>query len=71
MYFCICIVSILLCAANGVINDDDSNSARLLRSGIVSKRLNIILSSAYGSFDNIEAHKFIDFIKETRFYKQL
>jgi len=22
-------------------------------------------------FDNIEAHKIIDFIKETRFYKQL
>jgi len=28
-------------------------------------------SSIKDLFDNIEAHKIIDFIKETRFYKQL
>ena len=30
-----------------------------------------IASSIKDLFDNIEAHKIIDFIKETRFYKQL
>ena len=30
-----------------------------------------VASSIKDLFDNIEAHKIIDFIKETRFYKQL
>jgi len=30
-----------------------------------------VTSSSKDLFDNIEAHKNIDFIKETRFYKQL
>jgi len=30
-----------------------------------------VVSSIKDSFDNIESHKIIDFIKETRFYKQL
>ena len=30
-----------------------------------------VASSIKGLFDTIEAHKIIDFIKETRFYKQL
>ena len=30
-----------------------------------------VASSIIDLFDNIEAHKNIDFIKETRFYKQL
>ena len=30
-----------------------------------------VASSIKDVFDNIEAHKIIDFIKETRFYKQL
>jgi len=30
-----------------------------------------VASSSKDLFDNIEAHKIIDFIKETRFYKQL
>jgi len=30
-----------------------------------------VTSSIKDLFDNIEAHKIIDFIKETRFYKQL
>jgi len=30
-----------------------------------------VASSIKNLFDNIEAHKIIDFIKETRFYKQL
>ena len=30
-----------------------------------------VASSIKYLFDNIEAHKIIDFIKETRFYKQL
>jgi len=30
-----------------------------------------VASSITDLFDNIEAHKIIDFIKETRFYKQL
>jgi len=30
-----------------------------------------VASSVKDLFDNIEAHKIIDFIKETRFYKQL
>ena len=30
-----------------------------------------VASSIKDLFDNIEAHKNIDFIKETRFYKQL
>ena len=31
----------------------------------------LVVSSIKGVFDNIEAHKIIGFIKETRFYKQL
>jgi len=31
----------------------------------------LLNSSIKDLFDNIEAHKIIDFIKETRFYKQL
>jgi len=30
-----------------------------------------VASSIKDVFDNIEAHKIIDFIEETRFYKQL
>ena len=30
-----------------------------------------VASSIKDVFDNVEAHKSIDFIKETRFYKQL
>jgi len=30
-----------------------------------------VASSIKDLFDNIKAHKIIDFIKETRFYKQL
>jgi len=30
-----------------------------------------VASSVKDLFDHIEAHKIIDFIKETRFYKQL
>jgi len=31
----------------------------------------VVASNIKDLFDNIEAHKIIDFIKETRFYKQL
>jgi len=33
--------------------------------------INTLLFLLLKIFDNIEAHKIIDFIKETRFYKQL
>jgi len=32
---------------------------------------NFVASSIKDLFDNVEAHGIIDFIKETRFYKQL
>ena len=35
------------------------------------KDVNFVASSIKDLFDNIEAHKIIDFIKETRFYKQV
>jgi len=37
----------------------------------VRKMYIFVASSIKDLFDNIEAHKIIDFIKETRFYKQL
>ena len=33
--------------------------------------INFVASSIKDLFDNTEAYKIIDFIKETRFYKQL
>jgi len=33
--------------------------------------INTVASSIKDLFDNTEVHKIIDFIKETRFYKQL
>jgi len=33
--------------------------------------INTVAFSVKDLFDNIEAHKIIDFTKETRFYKQL
>ena len=36
-----------------------------------ARNKHFVASSIKDLFDNIEAHKIIDFIKETRFYKQL
>jgi len=35
------------------------------------RKKHFVASSIKDLFDNIEAHKIVDFIKETRFYKQL
>jgi len=42
-----------------------------LLSGVVTRTCHFVASSIKDLFDTIEAHKIIDFIKETRFYKQL